>query len=97
MIKVTYRIPTKEPFAFIEMTQETNETDPSDIKSTYEALTNEFKEGGAGIPTVQFNALLDEYLTTRGIKNGGDTWENMSKEQQAVFQEIKKSRKRTNK
>lgn len=89
------RVPTSEPYAYIEADFE---GDAEGAVEEYKRLTALVKnEGGAGVPITQFNALLDEYLSTGTIKNGGDVWENMSKEQQVVFQEIKKSRKRTNK
>ena len=43
-----------------------------------------------------FNNLLDNYLSGGKIEDGANYWEQMSPAQQGVFQEIKKSHKRTN-
>lgn len=52
---------------------------------------------GEGISEKEWTTLLDEYLTTGKVTNGGDVWEHMSDFQRAVCQEIKKSLKRTSK
>jgi hypothetical protein len=52
--------------------------------------------GGEGIPTKEFNRILDEYLKTGKVVDGGNLWEDMNEFQRGVFQEIKKSLKRTN-
>jgi hypothetical protein len=49
---------------------------------------------GEGLSAKDFNAILDEYLTTKKIKNGGDFWEDLSDLQKTVINEIKKSFKR---
>lgn len=51
--------------------------------------------GNNGLDTKTFNAVLDEYLTTGTIVNGGDIYETMSDTQKLVVNEIKKSKKRT--
>lgn len=94
-MKITYRIPTKEQFAFVEVVEEGVVTDEV-IQSRYNDLTNSFKEG-LGLPDKVFNALLDEYLTTGTVQNGGDVWEQLSEKQKFVVNEVKKSRKRTSK
>lgn len=65
----------------------------------YRELVGAWKgeQGGAGIDPKTFNKFLDEYLTTGKITGAGDVWEDLSKVQQVVFSEIKKSYKRTNK
>lgn len=99
-MKITYRIPTKEQFAFIEVVKDyENPIDTLYIKSYYDELTNAFKEkeAGPGLPTKEFNDVLDEYIVTGKIANGADLYAQMDETQQRVIQEIKKSKNRTNK
>lgn len=56
------------------------------IKRSYESK---------GLPEARFRLVLDEYLKTGKVENGGDFWEDMSDFQRAVINEIKKSNKRT--
>ncbi len=50
---------------------------------------------GEGLPLKEWNALLDVYLATKKIPNGGDFWEELSDLQKAIINEIKKSFART--
>jgi len=85
--KAKLRIPT-EMYAFVEVEVEGT---PTEIATAYREFTKEIN-GGEGIPTKEFNNALDQYL-----KDGTGLTEiylSMSKPQQAIFQEIKKSIKR---
>lgn len=52
--------------------------------------------GGFGLETKEWNSALDEMLNTGSLKNGTELYAQMSKDQQLVLQEIKKSFKRLN-
>lgn len=87
-MKATIRVPT-EQYAFIE--QEIEVEGPEAAVEAYRALQRAYK-GGEGVSTKDFNAALDRYL-----KDGDgetETYIKMNKDQQRVFQEIKKSLRR---
>lgn len=92
-MKFTLRLPL-EQYAFAEMNIEAE--DVAAAAQAYADLQSAFKVGD-GIPQKDFNALLDEYLSTGTTTDGAGVWEDMSDFQRGVFQEIKKSLKRTNK
>jgi hypothetical protein len=93
-MKATLRIPTNDPFAFIELEKEVNDTE--EAVDAYNSAIAHFKPntGGSGLDTKEFNRALDEFLTTSTLKDGVNLYQQMSREQQAVFQEVKKSIKR---
>lgn len=91
-MKYTAHVPV-EQYGFIEV--ELDGT-AEDIAYEYQKVAKAFK-GGAGIDSSKFNEVLDEYLSTGKVQNGGDVWEDMSELQRAIFQEIKKSIKRREK
>lgn len=79
-----------EHYGFISV-----ETDSAeDAVLEYERIKKLFKDK-SGIPALKFNEIVDEYIHTRKIQNGGDIWEDLSFEQKLVINEIKKSFKRT--
>ena len=85
-MKTVIRVPT-EQFAFVEQEFD-REMTPEAVIEAYNALQKAYK-GGSGLSTKEFNACLDQYL-----KDGTGETEKfyaMDKEQQRVFQEIKKS------
>lgn len=86
-MKYKIHVPTTE-YGFIE--QELEGTSEEAVDAHNELLVA--YRGGLGIETKEFNEALDRYLT----ENTGETdqYLRMSKDQQAVFQEIKKSLKR---
>ena len=89
------RIPTKDPYAYLEV-EFLGTTD--DALDEYNRLTSLIKgESGAGLERKQFNDMLDLYLAGEPIPDGTELWAQMNGVQQAVFQEIKKSKARTNK
>jgi len=47
--------------------------------------------GGFGLEQKEWNAALDEYLTTNNLKNGTEIYAQMSIDQQQMFQELKKA------
>lgn len=52
---------------------------------------------GPGLPEPEWRKLLDEYTSTGFVVNGGNVWELLDEKQRHVINEIKKSKKRTNK
>ena len=85
------RVPTPEPFSFIEF--EFSGT-PEEAMDEYRRLTGAVKED-TGISTADFNAVLDDLLEDGSIK--GDpaiVAELMSSAQRFVINEVKKSYKR---
>lgn len=55
----------------------------SRIRKSYEENT--------GLDVKEFNKILDEYLSTGKVVNGGDVWELFNDSQRLVVNEIKKS------
>jgi len=49
-----------------------------------------------GLSSKEFNEILDEYIETGKMVNGGEFYEKCSRAQRLVLNEIKKSKKRTN-
>lgn len=90
MSKYTLRIPTVQ-FGYIETEFEGT---AEEAFEEHDRL-NKIHNGGFGISQAEFNKALDRYL----VDGTGETqiYTEMSKEQQFVFQEIKKSFKRLNK
>ena len=89
-MKATLHIPTVE-FGFIEI----------EVEGTEEEIINKYSElflqckGGFGLERKEFNAALDRYLTDG--TGEVEIYMKMDKEQQRVFQEIKKSLKKLKK
>lgn len=86
-MKYTLRIPTVQ-YGYIETEFEGTAEDALREHDRLIALHN----GGFGIPVDDFNYALDKYL----VEGTGDVnqYEEMSKEQQTVFQHIKCAMKR---
>lgn len=85
------RIPTQDQYAYLEV----------EFEGTTEEAFIEYKrvtamvQGGVGLTDKEFNAVLDEYLTTKTISNGADLYEKMNVSQQSTIQTIKRSHART--
>lgn len=92
MNKITLHIPVEQyGFIAIEM-----EGCLEDAINEYKAAQRVWKVGG-GLPDPQWRAVLDEYLSTGKITNGGDIYGDLSERQRDIINECKKSLKRTNK
>ena len=91
-MKAILRIPAKEQYGFIEI-----ESEVDSAENAVMAYDDIYKlvHGGFGLPQKEFNACIDRYLTDGTGEL--DVYTRMSKEQQAVIQEIKKAYKRINK
>lgn len=95
-MKVTYRIPTKDQYAFVEITEEHDGATPFEHRVRYDELREAFlgEKKPTGLDTKTFNACLDEFCKTNKLSNGTELYYAMSPEQQMVFQELKKCFKR---
>lgn len=86
-MKTKIRIPTVE-FGYLEFVFQGTPEEAIEEHNRILKLYN----GGFGLEPKEFNQALDRYLTDGTGET--DTYLRMSKEQQAVFQEIKKALKR---
>ena len=85
-----------EPYAYISVWVENEDVlDAHELLNQYRTL-KDAAVGGFGLEAKEFNAAIDEYLSTGSLKSGTEIYSQMSPSQQAVFQEIKKSIKRIN-
>lgn len=91
-MKATFRVPAREQYGFLEI-----ETEVESVEQAVEGYDDIVKSynGGFGLEPLAFNKALDQYLTD-GTGNT-ETYVAMSREQQLVFQHIKKAFKRLNK
>ena len=93
-MKITYHVPT-EQFGFVEVEMDGADNIPyNDVKSLYGLPVASSEAVGSGLEVKVFNASLDEYLTSNTLKDGANLYQQMSPDQQRVFQEMKKSMKR---
>lgn len=90
-MKATLRIPTKEQYAYIEVEMEGSQ---EEIMEKYNEMTKAVF-GGFGLERLEFNKVIDTYLTKGTIESS--QYESLSKEQQDIIQEIKRSFARLNK
>jgi Fic family protein len=80
-----------EQYGFVEIETEVEIT-PEDLKLAYDEVKQSFTTNGTGVDAKTFNEAIDRYLTDGTGET--ETYVRMSREQQSVFQEIKKSLKR---
>lgn len=95
-MKITLRIPTKDPYAFLEVEFEGEEAelDADQVVEVYEEYTRALNpKVGVGLEAKDFNHALDEYLETGALL--GEKYLAMNQEQQNILQCIKRSRART--
>lgn len=90
-MKITYHIPT-EQYGFVEVEMDHSNTRVNDFESYEDIKSVVSHQSGLGLEPKEFNDCLDRYVTD----GTGETevYLRMSKEQQAVIQELKKSFKR---
>jgi hypothetical protein len=86
--KATIRIPT-EQYAYVEFHVEDT---PEDVAHLNHRLMQLFT-GGIGLQEPEFQRVLDRYLWGDGSMLS-EEYEGMSKEQQNIIQNIKRSKKR---
>ncbi len=90
-MKHLLRIPTVEPYGYIESEFEGSADDAIAEQKRLHTLM----KGGEGMTTNEWNACLDHYLKEHTMT--ADEYASMNLTQQAMIQELKKSHKRTNK
>ena len=102
-LKIIHHVPT-ESFGFTEVEQEVGGlldeemVSYEDVKASVmpkTASTSEYASTVEGLPHLDWNKVLDGYLTVGTMPS--EVYEKMSKVQQGVIQEIKKHFKRVNK
>ena len=95
-MKVTLRLPTKDPYAYVELETETEgyaeavQLYEDAIKVVKGEPVNEF-----GISEKYFNEALDRYLWG-DLSMDATTYDSMGEDQKRIIQAIKRSRKRNN-
>lgn len=67
--------------------------DPYEAVACFQSLKNASKTG-EGIGNKDWCRLLDQFLQTGTVENGGEVWEDLSEYQRQVCQEIKRALKR---
>lgn len=87
--KGTHQIKTGE-FEYINLAIEGT---LEEITEAHRALQSAWR-GAEGISDKDFNASLDEYLSTNNLTDGANIYAKMSPQQQFVFQACKRSLKR---
>lgn len=97
-MKITYRIPTKDQYAFLEVEEsERPDHDVRAIREVYDELISIFRNG-EGLPVKDFNRCIDSYVKDGKLPiDGQSLWQDMSFQQKTVIDELKKSIKRLNK
>lgn len=86
-MKFTLHVPV-EQYGFVAL--EVEKESASEVKQAYDAIAQAFKLQN-GLPEKDFNLLLDEYLSTKTIKNGQELYEKLSPAQRDIVQSIKRS------
>lgn len=95
MAKITFRIPTKEPYSYVEIEREdSSDLTPEEIKVAYDELTSIF-QGSEGIPEITFHEYLIK-LANSDLTEWGDSdgYEAMNDSQKKVAQAFKRFYKR---
>jgi hypothetical protein len=94
MSKHELRIPTLEPYAYINIEFEGT---AEEALAEYKRITALVKgePEGFGLTDKEFNAVIDELLTKGSITGDPGMLEQMTKEQSSTIQSIKRSLKRT--
>lgn len=95
-MKITYRVPTQDPYAFVEIEMDAEPVPPEAIHEEYEKIKAAFRIG-EGLSEKVIDAFLEEYLSTGTVMDGTELYAEMSKEQQKWVQCIKRTIKRINK
>ncbi len=88
-MKATLRIPTTT-YGFIECQFEGTE---DEIIEQHNRLLKKYN-GGFGLEPKVFDEIVEEYMSTRTVKNGTDLYDQMSVDQQQMLQILKRAFKR---
>lgn len=88
-MKITYRIPGKEPFSYIELEAEViGKMGPENIITDFESYIQASKTGD-GLPKKDFDTMLDGYLRD-GVVDSNE-YSRCNKEQKNIMSSIKRS------
>lgn len=96
-MKIKYRIPSKDPYGYVEFEQENITETPEEVRSVIDQLEemmsyHKGETAGPGLPDKEFNTFLDNYLKN----NTGEleVFNRMNEEQKKMIQTLKKAFKR---
>jgi hypothetical protein len=89
-MKAIYRLPTKEPYGYLEIEEEVLTAEQAVLG--HRRALEAFNTPNLGLDSKEWNKALDGYLTLNTLPS--DVYERMSDRQKLVIQEIKKSIKR---
>lgn len=90
-MKYTFRIPTTDPYAYVEVEMDDKDMEGRDVSDVYHSLIGQFKPS-TGLDNKLFNKFIDNQLN--GVGNDIEEYNQMSPEQQLVVQTVKRSIKR---
>jgi hypothetical protein len=90
---IIFRIPGPDEYSYVE-THEEKELSPKEIRARFDELTEEMALR-SGVTQETWNKMVDDYLKTKSIPEGGDHYELLNSWQKWFLNEIKKSYKRT--
>lgn len=96
-MKIKYRIPSKDPYGYVEFEQENVTETPEEVRSVIEQLEemmsyHKGETAGPGLPPKEWCAWLDNYLKNQ--TGNADQYNQMSPDQQRTIQDLKKAFKR---
>jgi hypothetical protein len=91
VFKATLRVPTAEPYAYIEITVEDTPEAIFEAHRRFSKLT----KVGVGLPTKDWNGILDNYRKGKGMS--ADQMERMDEQQAFMIHELDKSNNRLKK
>lgn len=86
-----FRIPTTDPYAYVEVEMDEKDMEGRDVSDVYHSLIGQFKING-GLDAKVFNKFIDNQLNGSG--NDIEEYNQMSPEQQNIVQTIKRALKR---
>jgi hypothetical protein len=87
---ITLRVPTKEPYAYMEV--QLDSPDTTEAFRIYKDLTGMVQKDSSLLEK-EFNRVLDQYIWGTGTMTS-EEYDAMSPGQQAIIQTIKRSRAR---
>lgn len=94
MKTVIYRIPTQDPYAYVEIHEEVESgqsIDPKSLYGAYRGLFEAFK-GRPGLPEAEYRQFIDNQLSGKGLDV--NQYEKMNDYQIFAVQVLKRAKKR---
>ena len=86
-MKITYRIPAREMYGFIEIETEVETVEQA--LEGYKGAMAQYNSSGIGLDPKEWNRALDGYLTLQSMPS--DVYERMNDTQKSIMQEIKRA------